>query len=131
MFNATIIGNLGRDSELKHLDSGNVLASFSIAANVRKGREDTTVWVRCTIWGKFAEAMSQYLVKGQKVAVTGDVTTSQYVTNDGETKFSVECNVDKLELVGRKESPPSGNNDTAASQSNEPADFDDDEDIPF
>jgi single-strand DNA-binding protein len=125
MFNAVIVGNLGRDAEMRQTSNDTAVLSFSVGANVRKGKEDVTVWVRCTLWGRFAETMEQYLVKGQKVVVTGSITTSEYETSNAEKRFSVECNVDKLELVGKKadentkSAPPSGN------------DFDDDDALPF
>lgn len=134
MFKATITGNLGRIADLRQTANGNTVCSFSVAASVRKGKEEQTVWVRATIWGVVGEHLAPYLIKGQKVAIAGDITTSEWVTKDGETRFNIDCKVDSIELIGKPvDAPPSGKNpdDTAASQSNEPADFVPDEDVPF
>ena len=64
----TVIGNLGREAELKYTPSGAALASFSVAVNEKwkdkSGQmQERTEWVRCTLWGKMAETLSEYLVK--------------------------------------------------------------------
>ena len=67
MLNMTAHGNLGRDPELKQTDKSQV-ASFSIAA--RTGRDETT-WIDCSVWGKRAETVMQYLHKGDRITVCG------------------------------------------------------------
>ena len=75
MIIANVIGNLGRAAEQKSLDNGSV-TNFSIAStdyNSKTQGKDTT-WVECSMWGKRGESLSQYLVKGQKVAVSGKLS---------------------------------------------------------
>jgi len=69
MIRVTIAGRVGR-SELKDIN-GTQLLSFSVAADVRSGREKETVWASCSLWGKRADALAQYVTKGSQVTVTG------------------------------------------------------------
>lgn len=103
MIIANVIGNLGRAAEQKSLDNGSV-TNFSIAStdyNSKTQGKDTT-WVECSMWGKRGESLSQYLVKGQKVAVSGKLSVESYTKKDGEIGFSTKLNVDQIELCGKK-----------------------------
>ena len=72
MNNITIAGSLGRDAELKHLSSGDSICNFSIADS--QGRDKPTIWWNCSLFGKRADSLAQYLTKGQAVTVSGSVT---------------------------------------------------------
>ncbi len=97
----TFTGNLGHDAEVRHTQSGTAVASFSVAMKAGYGDNQKTVWVRCNLWGKRAESkLVEYLVKGQAVAVSGEASTNEWVNNDGEAKFSLECNVNDITLMG-------------------------------
>lgn len=65
----TIIGNLGRDPEMKYLQDGKCVTSFSIAISAKK--DDPPLWVKVSAWEKLAEICNQYLIKGSKVLVVG------------------------------------------------------------
>lgn len=93
----TVSGNLGRDAELKHTPSGDAVLEFSVASNGRK-KGDTT-WVRCSVWGKRGEALAPHLAKGTRVCVVGEGAVRMY-QSQGETKCSVECRVDQLDMLG-------------------------------
>jgi single-strand DNA-binding protein len=94
MLSGFIAGNLGKDAELRTTQSGAV-CSFSVAVEQRLKGEKKTVWIRCSMWGKRGETLVQYLRKGTRVAVTGELSLHEY-----EGKTSLECRVSELTLLG-------------------------------
>ena len=90
-----VIGNLGRDPEMRYTPSGQAVTNFSIATNRRyttaegEAREETE-WFRVSVWGRQAESCNQYLSKGSKVYVEGRLRSRSYETRDGETRFENE-----------------------------------------
>lgn len=111
MRNATFAGFLGRDAELRYIPSGDAVAGFSLA--ISKGTKDkpATLWVDCTLWGKRAEGLSPYLLKGTPVTVCGDVDIEQYTTKAGDAGAKMTCRVDKLTFGGNA---GGGNGETIA-----------------
>ena len=99
MLNMTAHGNLGRDPELKQTDKSQV-ASFSIAA--RTGRDETT-WIDCSVWGKRAETVMQYLHKGDRITVAGSAKVRIYEKKDGSEGKSLELNVSDFTLPPRQD----------------------------
>jgi single-strand DNA-binding protein len=93
----TIAGTLGKDPELKQVGQDNVL-TFSVADS--QGREKPTIWWNCQLWGKRATSMQQYLSKGSKVTVTGQVTEREYTTKEGEKRKVMDVRVNDLALQG-------------------------------
>lgn len=127
MISAVVTGNLGRDAELKATQGGDMLLSFNVASNAKVGGEDVTTWVRCTIWGKRAESLGQYLSKGTKVAVAGSLSTREY-----EGKTYIEMRVDQLDFMGggkREESETRAPRGSSRSSSRRQEN--DGDDIPF
>jgi single-strand DNA-binding protein len=110
MISATVVGNLGRDAELKTVGNGSVL-SFAVASTGKVKGEKVTTWVSCSLWGSRGEALAQYLTKGTKVAVTGELSMRESAKT---SKTYLEVRVDQLELLGggsrdrveRQERPP-------------------------
>ena len=103
---AQLIGlaRLGRDAELRTTQSGDAVASLSLAMDYRAGREKATQWVDGALWGKMAETLTQYLVKGKLVCVTlDDVHIEEYPKRDGGTGTKLVGRVSKLELAGGRE----------------------------
>ena len=76
-----IIGNLGRDAELRYTSTGKPVASFSVGVSYNK---DTTEWFNVTLWGDTAEKVSQYLTKGKQVYVEGRLETQKWADDQGE-----------------------------------------------
>ena len=68
-----IIGNLGRDPELRYTPQGSPVCNFDVATNKGKGDEQVTCWFRVTAWGSLAENCNQYLAKGRQVLVEGEL----------------------------------------------------------
>jgi single-strand DNA-binding protein len=96
-------GYLGRDAETKFLPSGDPVANFSIGVNSGTKDQPKTLWIDCALWGKRAEALAQYLVKGTPVTVCGDVDIRTYTKTDGTSGASLTCRVDKLTFGGKSE----------------------------
>lgn len=101
----TVVGNLGRDAELRYTPNGTPLLEFSIATNERwtdsGGRhQEHTQWFRCTLWGRQAETLKQYLTKGKQVYVDGRLRVRDYVAQDGDKRYSLDVRVDQLTMLG-------------------------------
>ena len=97
MLNMTAHGNLGRDPELKEVGSSQV-ASFSIAA--RTGKDQTT-WIDCSVWGKRADTVMEYLHKGDRVTVAGSGRIRTFDKKDGSEGKSLELNVSDFTLPAK------------------------------
>jgi single-strand DNA-binding protein len=86
-----VTGNLGRDAELVVVGEKNTpKASFSVAATTGFGKSEHTEWFDVVVWGKRAEALTQYLTKGQKVLVTGETRTRSWDGEDGQKHYRTE-----------------------------------------
>ena len=104
MIISNIVGNLGKDAELKDTDKTSV-TNFSIATRDYnyKTKEKETIWVDCSLWGKRGESLVNSLKKGTKVAVNGRLSIESYTSrNDGEVRFSIKMNVDHIDLCNSK-----------------------------
>ncbi len=84
-----IAGRLGRDSELRSTQGGDQVCGFTVAVDTRAGREKVTNWWRCSLWGKRAEALAPYLLKGVSVTVSGEFSLGEY---DGKPQLNVRVN---------------------------------------
>ncbi len=91
------IGNLGKDAEFKVLTSGTEVCNFDVATKSAK-KDGATIWVRCALFGKRADALWQYLVKGKRVFVRGPLEVSQWESN-GKGGVNVDLTVDEIELL--------------------------------
>jgi single-strand DNA-binding protein len=96
-FNKVIlVGNLGKDPELRHTTQGDPVCSFTMATNERKKNRDTgeqedfTTWFRITLFGKQAETAAQYLVKGRPVYIEGRLRMETYTDKQGQERTSLE-----------------------------------------
>ena len=109
-----IIGNLGRDPEMRYSASGQPMTSFGIASNRRyttaagEQREETE-WFNCTAFGRLADVCNQYLTRGQQVYVEGRLRSRQYDRRDGTTGFSLDVTITEMQMLGRRgDQPESG-----------------------
>jgi len=131
MNSITVAGSLGKDAEVRYLPNGDAVASFSVADS--QGREKPTIWWRCSLFGKRAESLAPYLLKGQAVTVTGGVTEREY-EKDGVKLKAMDVRVNDLALQGgKREESAAPRPAPAQRQAPRPASgFDDmDDDIPF
>lgn len=103
-----ISGNLGTDIKVTYTSGkGTPVGRFSVGVNEYNSqtKQNETMWVNVTLWGKSAESLSPYLVKGTKVIVTGKLSIRKYKANDGTEKYSTEVVADMVngvELIGKK-----------------------------
>jgi len=102
-----LIGNLGADPEVIDFDNGSKLAKFSMATNevYRDGegeKKTDTQWHQVIAWGRLAELVEDYLVKGKEVAVEGKLMTRSYQTDAGEKRYFTEIRCEELLLLGQK-----------------------------
>lgn len=100
-----LIGNLGRDAELRYTPGGAAVATVNLAVTElwtdRKGnRQERTEWVRVVLWGKAAEALHDHLVKGKQIHVTGKLQTRAWTDKDGVKRYTTEIVADRILLLG-------------------------------
>lgn len=138
-----VTGNLTKDAELRYTTNEKAYSKFTIANNEGYGDNKKTNFFNCTLWGKGAENLNRFLVKGQKVLITGRVDINDYTDKEGISKKIIDINVDSfggVELIGNKSQQETSNNDY--SEGGMPAGFnggydggditpEDDGDLPF
>ena len=126
-----LIGNLGKDPEVRYTTSGTAVASFSLATSEKfknKGGEweERTEWHNVTLWGRLAEIAGEYLGKGKTVYIEGRLQTRKWQDKDGKDRYTTEIVGEKMQMLSRKD----GSNHEEAGQSHEEPGFPDG-DIPF
>ena len=103
--NVRLIGRLTRDSELKKTSSGYPVSKFSIAVNKRKKQGDQWIdeahFFDCILWGKRAESLNQYLLKGVEIAIDGELVQNRW-EQDGQKRSKLEININDIKLLGGK-----------------------------
>ena len=100
-----LVGNLGRDAELRYTPGGASVAKFSIATteiwNDKGGqRQERTEWHNIDLWGKQAETLAEYLVKGKQVYIEGRLQTDEYTDKEGIKRKSTKVRCDRVVLLG-------------------------------
>lgn len=104
-----LVGNLGKDPEVRHLDNGRAVANFSLATteffkNKSGERESRTEWHNIVLWTPFAEIAEKYLKKGGQVYIEGRITNRSYDDKDGNKRYITEIVGQSLTLLGTKSS---------------------------
>jgi single-strand DNA-binding protein len=99
-----LVGNLGRDAELRYTPGGAAVATLNMATtevwNDKAGqRQEKTEWHRVVLWGKSAESLSEYLVKGKQIYVEGRLQTRQWDDKDGNKRYTTEIRGDRIVLL--------------------------------
>lgn len=100
-----LIGNLGRDPEVRFTPGGQAVARFSIATsetwNDKEGqRQERTEWHNIVVWGKQGEHCGQYLSKGRQVFIEGSIRSRQYDDKDGNKKYITEVVAQRVQFLG-------------------------------
>jgi single-strand DNA-binding protein len=100
-----LVGNLGRDAELKFTPSGFPISSFSLATTDRRKDKDNTwqertEWHRIKLLGKQAESLQDYLKKGKQIYVEGRLETRSWDDKDGQKRYMTEIIADRIQLLG-------------------------------
>ena len=100
-----LVGNLGRDAELRYTPGGSPVATINLATtevwNDKAGqRQERTEWHRVVLWGKTAESLNEYLTKGKQIYVEGRLQTRQWESKEGEKRYTTEVRGDRVVLLG-------------------------------
>jgi len=103
-----LIGNLGRDPEVRFTQNGTAVANFTLATNevwTDKGgeRQERTEWHRIVVWGKQAEIVREHLTKGKQVYVEGSIQTRQWDDREGNKRQTTEIKALRVVMLGRPE----------------------------
>ncbi|MGB7292746.1 MAG: single-stranded DNA-binding protein [Thermodesulfobacteriota bacterium] len=114
-----LIGNLGRDPELRYTASGQAVANFTIAtteSRTNKGgeRQDFTEWHRIVAWGRLAEICGEYLSKGRMVYIEGTLRTRSWEDKEGRKRWTTEVLARNMQMLG-----PSGDKDESTTEAGE------------
>jgi single-strand DNA-binding protein len=99
----TFTGNLARDAKINSTEKGDSVGSFSVGVKSGYGDKAVTNWVNCSLWGKRADSLAPYLMKGQGVAISGELSLRKYKSKDGSEGASMEVRVQDVTLIGNKE----------------------------
>ena len=136
-----LIGNLGKDPEVRYTAAGTAVASFSLATSERfKNKagewEEKTEWHNITLWARLAEIAGEYLAKGKTVYIEGRLQTRKWQDRDGKDRYTTEIVGEKMQMLsGKGEGGGRQNGGRTESQGQEPAyeepAFNPDDDIPF
>ena len=109
-----IAGNIGKDAEVRSTQGGDKVTGWTVAVEDRTGKDKSTIWFDCTLWGKRGESLAQYLTKGSKVCVSGELSTREH---NGKTYLTIRA--EQVTLMGgkpegqreeRREDPPAQRN---------------------
>ena len=138
-----LIGNLGRDPELRYTTSGTPVANFSIATTARwkdpdtDERKERTEWHKVVVWGKQAEIVGEYCRKGGQVYVEGSLQTREWTDRDGNKRQTTEVRAQRFQMLGARgdaessaQREPQEPTTTTAAVTEPERGFEDD-DIPF
>jgi single-strand DNA-binding protein len=132
---AIILGNLGKDPEVRYTNGGQAVANFSVATNEKWTKDgqsqERTEWHRIVVWGKQAENCGQYLRKGRSVYIEGRIQTREY-EKDGQKRYTTEIVADRVQFLGgRGEDSSGGSGSRSSDDFGAPPSSGSDDDIPF
>ncbi len=127
-----LVGNVGRDPEMKSLPSGTHLCKFSLATTDKRSKDEDgnprTEWHNIVTWGKLAEICDRYVTKGKQLYIEGSIRTRSY-EQDGQKKYFTEIHAQTMEMLGSRQGDSSGSrSDQGSVSQGYPDDVDD---VPF
>jgi len=127
-----LVGNLGKDPEVRYLDNGVAVANFSLATtenykNKAGERVSQTEWHNIVLWRGLAEVAEKYLKKGASVYIEGKIKTRKWEDKDGNTRYNTEILADNMNMLGGKQSQ----GDSPLSTSKSVTSDDKSDDLPF
>jgi single-strand DNA-binding protein len=132
-----LLGNLGRDPEVRFTQGGTPVANFTMATTERWNdpsgeKKEKTEWHRIVVWGKQAEIAGEYLRKGRPVFVEGSLQTREWTDRDGNKRYTTEVRAQRLQLLGRPDDRgPAPGGGPAPDEAGEPSGAFAEDDIPF
>lgn len=135
-----LVGNLGRDPEVRYTPSGTAVANFTIATSERWKDKTTgemqerTEWHRIVAWGRLGEICGEYLSKGRQVYIEGRIQTREWEDKEGIKRYTTEIVANEMKMLGSKDSGGAARPSSSAQMpeySGPPLPEDQDDDIPF
>jgi len=126
-----VLGNLGKDPDLRHLPNGDAVCNFSLATTESwkdkdGNKQDKTEWHNVVIFRKLAEVAGEYLKKGRPVYIEGRLQTRKWQDKEGKDRYTTEIVADQMQMLGSRDEAKE------VAKTSTPANFDDMEsDIPF
>lgn len=125
-----LVGNLGRDPEVRYTASGDAMCNLSVATTdnwrdkATGERKEVTEWHRVSFFGKTAEVCGQYLKKGSQIYVEGSLRTRKWTDKDGVEKYTTEIRGDAMQMLGGRQGmgAPAGGGGSGG-YDNEPTDY--------
>jgi len=134
-----LIGNLGKDPEIRFIPSGTAVANFSVATTESwtgkdGNKEEKTEWHKIVAWGKLAEIINQYLSKGERVYIEGRLQTREWEDRDGNKRWTTEIVANQMIMLGGRGEGATGGRSTGSTKKAEEPPPDDnapEDDIPF
>jgi single-strand DNA-binding protein len=104
-----LLGNLGKDPEIRYLEGGTAVANFTLATSenykdkTSGERKTITEWHNVVLWRGLAEITEKYLKKGNQVYIEGKLRTRQWQDKDGNTRYTTEIVAENMQMIGRKD----------------------------
>ncbi|MCK9568575.1 single-stranded DNA-binding protein [Candidatus Pacearchaeota archaeon] len=132
-----LIGRLGADPEVRYLDHGDAVATFSIATSEKwtdknsGKKEERTEWHRCVAWRRLGEVCGEYLSKGKQVYVEGKLQTREWTDRDGVKRSTTEVVLSNMVMLGSAGNRPQGPGEADAPPHSKGTSAPDEDDIPF
>ena len=131
-----LLGNLGRDPEVRFTQGGTPVANFTMATTDRWSdpsgeKKEKTEWHRIVVWGKQAEIAGEYLRKGRPVFVEGSLQTREWTDREGNKRYTTEVRAQRLQLLGRPDDRGAAAGGPPAEETLDPAGGIAEDDIPF
>lgn len=131
-----LIGNLGKDPEVRYTTSGQAVASFSLATTEKyKNKsgewEEKTEWHNIVLWGKLAEIAKDYLSKGKTAYIEGRLQTRKWQDKDGRDRYTTEIVGDRMQMLSPKGGGGARPGNEPGGAYDDPVSYNQDDDIPF
>lgn len=131
-----LIGNLGRDPEVRYTPSGTAVANFSLATtdnwtNKDGEKESHTEWHRIVAWGRLGEVCGEYLAKGKQVYIEGRIRTNEWEDQEGNKRETKEIVVSNMQMLGPRIPAQSPSNESFSPQPETASSGPTGDDIPF
>ena len=119
-----IVGNLGRDPEIRYMPSGDAIANIAVATSYKSKdrttgeQKELTEWHRISFFGRLAEIVGQYLKKGSSVYVEGRLQTRKYTDKDGVEKYATDIIAEQMQMLGGRQGMGEGGMDDSGGYEN-------------
>lgn len=133
-----LLGNVGKDPDIKHFDNGGSVATFTLATTERGYTAqngtvipDRTEWHNIVCWRGLSKIAEQFVKKGSQIYIDGKIRTRSYDDQNGVKRYIAEVYADNLQLLGKKDESTQNQNETHPSFNNTSPDFGNADDLPF